>query len=167
MKWDLLVRAGNMKYNAKYDRWVTKEGLVYRKFNDKLVLCATEIRKGYERVNCKGHKTVSVHRLVYETFVGEIPADKEIDHVDTNKLNNKLDNLKYVTRVENMNNPLTKKHMRESMIGKNKGKIHCEFGEKFQEHFKVTKADAPDLYARERQWYLRHNKVCRWEMTDG
>ena len=154
-----------MKYNSKYDRWVSKEGLVYRKFNDKLVICATSISKGYERVYTKNGSKF-VHRVVYETFVGEIPADKEIDHIDTNKLNNNLDNLRCVTRVENMNNPLTKKHMIESMIGKNKGKIHCEFGEKFQEHYKVTKADAPDLYARERQWYLRHNKVCRWEMTN-
>ena len=30
-----------MKYNAKYDRWVTKGGLVYRysKRQDKLVMC--------------------------------------------------------------------------------------------------------------------------------
>ena len=38
-------------------------------------------------------KTVLLHRLVYETFVGNIPPKHEIDHIDSNKQNNKLNNL--------------------------------------------------------------------------
>lgn len=37
--------------------------------------------------------TILLHRLVYETFVGEIPPKHDIDHIDSNRQNNKLSNL--------------------------------------------------------------------------
>lgn len=46
--------------------------------------------------------TRTIHRLVYETFIGEIPEGLEIDHIDNNKTNNKLSNLRLLTRAENM-----------------------------------------------------------------
>lgn len=39
----------------------------------------------------------------------------EIDHIDTNRLNNHPSNLRWVTPKENSNNPLTKQHMSEAM----------------------------------------------------
>lgn len=43
-----------------------------------------------------------VHRLMYETFVGEIPSTHQINHIDGNKSNNLIDNLELVTPSENM-----------------------------------------------------------------
>lgn len=45
-----------------------------------------------------------VHRLVYETFVGEIPDDREIDHINRDKTDNSLDNLRLVSPSENCRN---------------------------------------------------------------
>ena len=42
----------------------------------------------------------------------------EIDHIDTDSLNNHPSNLRWVTRKENLNNPLTRKHNSESHRGK-------------------------------------------------
>jgi hypothetical protein len=42
------------------------------------------------------------HRLVYEKFGGEIPKGLEIDHIDGNKHNNDITNLRAVTRSQNM-----------------------------------------------------------------
>ena len=116
-----------IKYNEKYDRWVSKDGLVYMysKGQDKLVLCKlTSTHNGYLRVNVPKPKTakVRVNRLVYETFVGEIPQGYEIDHINTIKTDNRLENLRCVTRKENASSPLTRKHKSEA----HKGKIHSE-----------------------------------------
>jgi hypothetical protein len=42
------------------------------------------------------------HRLVYETFGGKIGEGREIDHIDGNKHNNDITNLRAITRSENM-----------------------------------------------------------------
>lgn len=42
----------------------------------------------------------------------------EIDHIDTDRLNNHPSNLRWVDRVGQMNNPLTKEHKSESLKGK-------------------------------------------------
>ena len=57
---------------------------------------------GYMTVNLSKNgksNTKRVHRLVAETFLGE--SDLQVDHIDGNKQNNKLDNLEYVTPKEN------------------------------------------------------------------
>lgn len=46
-------------------------------------------------------KKVLVHRLIYETFVGEVPKGMEVDHIDSNTLNNRLDNLQLLTSSKN------------------------------------------------------------------
>lgn len=43
-----------------------------------------------------------VHRLVWETFVGDIPKEFEIDHVDKNPLNNNLNNLRLLEKGQNI-----------------------------------------------------------------
>lgn len=46
--------------------------------------------------------TMLIHRLVYITFVGNIPKGMDIDHIDGNKQNNHLDNLQCVSRKEHI-----------------------------------------------------------------
>lgn len=43
-----------------------------------------------------------IHRLIWETFVGEIPNGFEINHIDHDKSNNALSNLELVTHSENL-----------------------------------------------------------------
>ena len=158
-----------MKYNEKYDRWVTKGGLVYRydSKQDKLVLCKqSKLRNGYLRTSIKGMPNTNlVHRMVWETFKGPIPFGKVIDHINTVKTDNRLENLRCVSQRENENNPLTREHLSKSLKGKHKpkGVIKSEFGRKFKEHYGFTRTENIRLYLTEHQWYRTHNRKCRWE----
>lgn len=60
-------------------------------------------RNGYIRINIKG-KYYSVHKIIWETFNGIIPENMVIDHIDGNKENNELINLRLVSQSDNMVN---------------------------------------------------------------
>jgi hypothetical protein len=49
----------------------------------------------------KKRTTIYLHRVVYELAHGTIPAGLHIDHIDGNKSNNLLSNLRLVTHQEN------------------------------------------------------------------
>lgn len=48
-----------------------------------------------------------VHRLVFEMFVGPISDDLEIDHINGDRSDNRLSNLRVVSHSENQRNPMT------------------------------------------------------------
>lgn len=73
---------------------------------------------GYEIINlCRDGKPKKfrIHRLVWEAFVGPIPEGMEIDHINTIRDDNRLDNLRVATPKENCNNPITAERHRDSM----------------------------------------------------
>lgn len=57
--------------------------------------------------------TVRVHRIVATAFHGVPPTEEHVvDHIDTNKRNNRPENLRWVTRLENvLLNPITVKRI--------------------------------------------------------
>lgn len=156
----------NMKYNEKYDRYVTKGGLVYRydSKQDKLVLCKQNKLRKYLRVKVSKpeRRDLLVHILVWETFVGNKLTGYEIDHINTNKYDNKLINLRCVTHSENMLNPITRKHLSESTLDK----PWSDFGKKFKEHYGFTHNADRKLYDKEKHYFYKH-KRCSWEAEDA
>lgn len=52
-----------------------------------------------------------VHRIIAFAFLGEPPTPQHVvDHIDTNRRNNRPQNLRWLTRLENvLNNPITRK----------------------------------------------------------
>lgn len=62
------------------------------------------IKTGYLEI-----ASVRIHRIVATAFHGEPPTNEHVvDHIDTNKQNNRPDNLRWVTRLENiLLNPIT------------------------------------------------------------
>jgi hypothetical protein len=65
-------------------------------------------KTGYLEIAC-----IRIHRIVATAFHGEPPTKEHVvDHIDTNKRNNRQENLRWVTRLENvLLNPITAKRI--------------------------------------------------------
>jgi hypothetical protein len=58
--------------------------------------------------------TKGVHKIVLEAFSPNINNYPSIDHINCDKTDNRLENLKWCSCKENSNNPITKQHMSDS-----------------------------------------------------
>lgn len=142
-----------VKWNEEYKVYVSDDGRVWNKDGYGYI---QQLNKGYYRVNVRYgnriRKQYLVHILVYKTFVGEIPKGFQIDHIDRDRLNNTVSNLRTVTASDNNKN---------RVLPEFKGKS-LEFGEKFFEHYHQTKRTDLKLYNKEYH-YWRHHRKCSWE----
>lgn len=59
--------------------------------------------KRYARVGL-GKDRVAAHRIIWAWHYGDVPTNMEIDHIDGNGLNNRIENLRLATRAENLRN---------------------------------------------------------------
>ena len=85
--------------DTKY--YITTNGNIIR---DTLTLKKSVNKSGYQRIvlNVNGGKVSKlIHRLVAETYLPNPNNLPEVDHKDTNKLNNDISNLEWVTTEEN------------------------------------------------------------------
>lgn len=97
------------KYHTKTGYVTKKVRYILRPFTYKLSPAALKGRKtsliSYEEVTlCKAgvKKNVYVHRLVTDTFLGVRPKGLVTDHINGNKYDNRLSNLRYVTPRQNV-----------------------------------------------------------------
>jgi hypothetical protein len=92
---------------------VRDNGAVFRKkrpgkrkrpLDDVWTLGTVYVSAGYRKI-C----AIPVHRIVATAYHGEQPSPNHVvDHIDTNQLNNRPENLRWVTRLENiLENPKT------------------------------------------------------------
>ena len=64
-------------------------------------------KDGYLRFNTMiggKHATLLVHRLVASTFLGPAPEGLVVDHIDRDKTNNSIENLRYASHAINVRN---------------------------------------------------------------
>ena len=59
-----------------------------------------------------------LHRIVAETFIPNPFNKPEVDHINGIRTDNNVCNLRWVTRTENNNNPITKSRFSKSAKGK-------------------------------------------------
>lgn len=89
--------------------WVrSKSPINYRKVENK------DNHKGYCRIRFK-NSMVYYHVILWILLKGDIPAGLTIDHIDGNKLNNNIDNLRLVTQRQNNQNKEV--HRKGKLVG--------------------------------------------------
>ena len=84
---------------------IDKDGNIYGKKGNKLKPFKTSTNKYFYVTlfsDKKKKKNFSVHRLVALTFINNTFHKEHVNHIDGDKLNNKVSNLEWVTREENM-----------------------------------------------------------------
>ena len=92
-----------------------------RNKNTKAVLSQEDTGNGYLCVGLqidKGvYKKTRVHRMVAMTFLEFQRTEErnEVDHINGNKSDNSVDNLRWCTHKENMNNPVTVRKIRRGV----------------------------------------------------
>ena len=88
-----------MRYKKIDNLIVLENGKIYIEMKNKCKLTGlTKSKNGYLIIRVKG-KRMYVHRLVMLAFHGK--SDLTVDHLNMNKQDNRLENLEYVTVVEN------------------------------------------------------------------
>ena len=90
-----LMRERGITYDAENGKFITRRGCDAGK----------ETPNGYRLVMLQRDKIeyrFCEHRCVWTWFYGEIPNGMEINHIDANRSNNRIENLEVVNHAENM-----------------------------------------------------------------
>lgn len=117
---DIVIEQNGVTYNYSGKYEVSSLGRVrslnYRGTGEVKILKQNK-NKGYLSVALCG-KVFKVHRLVATVFVPNPNNLPQVNHLDENKHNNRVDNLEWVTAKDNMNYGTRNKKASESMKGK-------------------------------------------------
>ena len=74
-------------------------------YNNPRIKQIKENAAGYKIVDLRhsnNGRWETIHRLLYETFIGEIPKGYVVDHIDSNRQNCSLNNLRLLTQSDNV-----------------------------------------------------------------
>lgn len=115
------------------------DGRVYSKLKNKFI--GSKIGNGYVMITMTDSKRVYAHRLVAFAFpeiCGEYEAGLEVDHLNTIRDDNRAENLRWVTRSQNRNNPISAEHFSSKV----KGKVPWNKGIPLTEECKRKKSEA-------------------------
>lgn len=96
--------------------YVTTFGRVWSEHSHKFLKPTIDKRGNHQREYVslgRGNKEY-IHRLVANAFIPNPNNYDEIDHIDTNGLNNHSNNLRWTTHQQNMDNEITKEKIKQN-----------------------------------------------------
>jgi len=155
---------------------VSSVGRIIKRSNGRSYPCGGDVLKlnivrGYAYVRLykrKKSKCYKIHRLVYEAFKGKLIDGHCIDHIDHNKQNNNVDNLRQVTNRQNSahrKNPGTSKYPGVSW-SKNRRKWTAQFTVKNKKIHVGTFTDEKEAANAYQNAIYNHNKQIEALIND-
>lgn len=158
-----ILTQDRLRYLFTYDSDI---GLFTRNVNINNVksgtIAGSPSNKGYMRIMADGVRYLS-HRLAWLYVYGEFPAD-QIDHVNGNKADNRLSNLRQATNGENLQNYKNRKGTLGTYYHKQFKRWGAQIGKDYRRiHLGLfdTQAEAHDAYTRAKQEIHEFNPVLR------
>lgn len=120
---------------------ITDDGRVWSKISKKYLKNILNKHRGYYFVSlCSDEypmgKIMSIHRLVAEAFIPNPNNYPEVDHINTDKTLNTVENLRWVSHSDNMHNPITLELLRNNTQSEERNrkiseKMKGEFNHRF------------------------------------
>lgn len=81
---------------------------------------------GYVRVGLQG-RSYAAHRIIYELHYGPIPEGYEIDHINHDRIDNRIENLRLVTHQQNNCNRTLQSNNKTGVSGIHWDNRRCKY----------------------------------------
>ena len=129
--WKTVIVNGEVYENYMVSNLGNIKSLNYKHTGEERILKPGKYRDNYLFVNlykdgkCKAYL---IHRLVAFAFIPKVEGKEFVDHIDGNRQNNNVNNLRWCNQAENNNFDLARKHQSEAKKGKYIGEKNPMYG---------------------------------------
>lgn len=136
-----LYQVSNLGRVKSLQRVITRENGWKQTINERFLKQAN--LNGYKIVGLRKkdfHKTYLVHVLIAKSFIENPHKKQYVDRIDTNRSNNNVSDLRWVTRLENNNNPITLSKLKLSARDISKPVLQLKNGVIVKEYNSINEA---------------------------